>query len=702
MRLKQFKVTNFRSVGDSGWVEVDGVTALIGVNESGKTNLLLPLWKLNPAREGEIQPTSDYPKKMFGEIRDDPGKFCFIATDFETGEYCAEIAEVAGIGEESAEVVRVCRYFDGEYTVEFPGIRTAFDGPSGGSAADADRTEGRRRDDACAQTGRGLQGTIAGRGRLALGDSVVQDANSEQLARLAEALDSIVPAEPAKTSSLVPRVQQTIEELQRMQGNITAAEPGEDDEVVTAVVTRLPKFVYYSNYGNLDSEIYLPHVVENLKRKDLGAKEAAKARTLRVLFKFVRLKAEEILELGRDFEESQHGREPTPGEIAEIAEKKRERSILLQSAETSLTKQFRDWWKQGDYRFELQADGNHFRIWVSDDRRPEKIELESRSTGLQWFLSFYLVFLVESLGEHKDAVLLLDEPGLSLHPLAQRDLSSFFDNLSKTNRIIYTAHSPFLVDADRIDRARKVYVAADGTTKATSNLRHTEADGEQPGAAYAVYSALGLNVAESLLIGCQPVIVEGASDQHYLTAIKSLLIAGGKIAPQRELVFPPAGGAKTTKIVASILTGRDEALPVVLLDGDEPGRRMAKDLAGGLYVNEKRKILSTDDFAGFAESEVEDLLPVELLAEVLDRWQRRSEVLFSEVVKNDEPVVPQIQEWAESQKLDLPDFWKVELAKRAKQRALDVGLSQFDEKAIEKWRRLFGTLIEAREDGTAA
>ena len=129
---------------------------------------------------------------------------------------------------------------------------------------------------------------------------------------------------------------------------------------------------------------------------------------------------------------------------------------------------------------------------------------------------------------------------------------------------------------------------------------------------------------------------------------------------------------------------------------------MAKDLAGGLYASEKRKILNTDDFAGFAESEVEDLLPVEFLAKVVDRWQRRSEVLFSEVAKNDEPVVPQIQKWAESQKLDLPEFWKVELAKRAKQRALDVGLSQFDEKAIEKWRRLFGTLIEANVEGTAA
>ena len=219
---------------------------------------------------------------------------------------------------------------------------------------------------------------------------------------------------------------------------------------------------------------------------------------------------------------------------------------------------------------------------------------------------------MESLGEHRDAVLLLDEPGLSLHPLAQRDLSSFFDSLSKTNRIIYTTHSPFLVDSDRLERARKVYVAQDGTTKATSNLRHTEAEGEQRGAAYAVHSALGLTVAESLLIGCQPIIVEGASDQHYMTAIKSLLIAGGSIAPRRELVFPPAGGAKTTRIVASILTGRDEALPVVLLDGDPPGRRMAKELSAGLYALEKDKILNTDDFSGFKQSEIEDLLPVEI------------------------------------------------------------------------------------------
>ena len=53
MILKSFRVTEFRSVKDSGWIDAESITALIGTNESGKTNILLPLWKLNPADEGK-------------------------------------------------------------------------------------------------------------------------------------------------------------------------------------------------------------------------------------------------------------------------------------------------------------------------------------------------------------------------------------------------------------------------------------------------------------------------------------------------------------------------------------------------------------------------------------------------------------------------------------------------------------------------
>ncbi|MBK6991056.1 MAG: hypothetical protein IPH34_04190 [Chitinophagaceae bacterium] len=59
----------------------------------------------------------------------------------------------------------------------------------------------------------------------------------------------------------------------------------------------IPKFVYYSDYGNLDSEIYLPHVIENFERTDLGEKERAKSRSLKVLFEFVKLSPDDILRL---------------------------------------------------------------------------------------------------------------------------------------------------------------------------------------------------------------------------------------------------------------------------------------------------------------------------------------------------------------------------------------------------------------------
>jgi energy-coupling factor transporter ATP-binding protein EcfA2/Fe-S cluster assembly ATPase SufC len=690
VELKRFRVTTFRSVEDSGWIEVERVAALIGVNESGKTNLLLPLWKLNPAREGEIQPTSDYPKKLFGTIRADPGSYCFISAEFETGELASFLAEKTGHSRENLSVVRVSRYYDREYTIDFPDalpirekaaeeVRNLLDAASSEIA--------QQRALKAEETLKPEMLRLLDETKTGVTDSPV-DAGALKV--LQTKLKKLNLAESGKTSLIVPRYTQVLEALSSWVDELTEPDPEEIEGVLQAVINALPKFVYYSNYGNLDSEIYLPHVVENLKRQDLGNKEAAKVRTLRVLFNFVRLSPEEILELGQDFAHP-NNRRPTEEEIHAIGEKKRERSILLQSASTLLTQEFRQWWKQGDYRFRFEADGNHFRIWVADDRRPEEIELESRSTGLQWFLSFYLVFLVESQGAHRNAMLLLDEPGLSLHPLAQRDLSAFFEGLAGTNQLIYTTHSPFLVDADHLERVRKVFVAADGTTRASENLRESASDLGQPGAAYAVHSALNLTIAESLLLGCQPIIVEGPSDQHYLTAIKTLLIREGRFAPRRELVFPPSGGAKTARLIASILTGRDDELPLVLLDDDAVGRKMAQEMRTSLYQEFPDRVLNVAEYARTGGAEVEDLFPTNIIAESIDRMYRVSEQQdeFGQAVKADSPVVPQIEEWARQHDLTLEKGWKVQLAKRVKQQLLSRGVDRIEVGFLETWVKLF-------------
>jgi hypothetical protein len=82
MQVLSFRVQDFRSVHDSGWIDVDRVTALIGTNESGKTNLLLPLWKFNPATDGEIDPIADYPRSKYNVIRNMKVKPTFISVKF--------------------------------------------------------------------------------------------------------------------------------------------------------------------------------------------------------------------------------------------------------------------------------------------------------------------------------------------------------------------------------------------------------------------------------------------------------------------------------------------------------------------------------------------------------------------------------------------------------------------------------------------
>lgn len=688
MELLRYRITNYRSVVDSDWIELGRVTALIGVNESGKTNLLLPLWKLNPAREGEITPNSDYPKANFAAIREAPGQYIFVRAEFDTSSISSELSSVSKVDASELEKVIVSRAFDGSYSLEFPNFHLE-------RTADPKQIETivkRAASEIQSMTALAKEGTIK--------DDVERILNIPDghmpvsfgaIDALLDSIEEIIPGTPSPTSTITPRLNRLREELLQVSQPLRVTDPGRSEDVKRIILSKMPKFVFYSNYGNLDSEIYLPHVVQNQKRNDLGAKEAAKARTLRVLFGFVRLSPEDILELGRDVSGPQ-GQRPSDTEISEVSERKRERTILLNSAGTDLTKKFKDWWRQGNYTFEFQADGDHFRIWVSDSKRPEKIELEDRSSGLQWFLSFYLIFLVESEREHKNSILLLDEPGLSLHPLAQRDLSSFFEGLAKTNQLIYTTHSPFLVDADDLDRVRKVFVAPDGSTKASSDLRRGDSDPRKNGATYAIYSALNMSVAESILFGCQPAIVEGPSDQHYLSTIKQLLIASGRLRPGREIVFPPAHGAPNAKMLASILSAREDVMPAILLDSDEPGNKVARELKNGPYKGQECKVLQTDQWAECSGSEVEDLFPAEFVASAMDRIERRPEVQFADIVDSASPIVPQIEKWASDSGIELASGWKVALAREVKQRALSRGPEFFDQK-LESWVTLFGKFI---------
>ena len=499
------------------------------------------------------------------------------------------------------------------------------------------------------------------------------------------------------TSEIYPQLQNTKRAIEKAFSVLNPANPANNGDVRKLMIAEMPSFVYYSNYGNLDAQIYLPHAIKWLNNEEVaGIDNSAKVRTLRVLFDFVKLNPQEVLELGKDPVSKvidNYGREiikqPTAEEIEKATEQKAARTILLNSASTDLTRKFKEWWKQGNYIFRFQADGEFFKIWVADEKRPEEIELERRSTGLQWFLSFFLIFLVESQEAHKGAILLLDEAGQSLHPLAQKDLIAFFENLAKTNQLIYTTHSPFLVDTSNIDRAKVVYSDDNGLTVVSSDLRAAD-DKLNEKSIYAVHAALGLSVSDILLQGCQPIIVEGPSDQHYFNAIKLYLIRNKKYTPNMELVFMPSGGVRGVAGVVSIVSGKDGELPLVILDADGSGKGAKDKLQSGLYKHNVDAIINVGEFLDFDNGEVEDLLPPKFMIRQISRLFRDVEDEdFEDFLVTGQAIVPQVEAFAAKYNIPLPKGWKVDVARGVKQQLQKAKTGTVPDEYLKKWEALF-------------
>ena len=124
MTLKRFRVTNFRSIIDSGWIDCDDVTSLVGINEAGKSNVILALWKLRPVRDGEIDPLHDMPAKEFSSWRSIPEKIVFISADFELDSVLVDkVVALSKCDRDAASIVNIQRRYDGKYIISFPNYK---------------------------------------------------------------------------------------------------------------------------------------------------------------------------------------------------------------------------------------------------------------------------------------------------------------------------------------------------------------------------------------------------------------------------------------------------------------------------------------------------------------------------------------------------------------------------------------------------
>lgn len=268
-----------------------------------------------------------------------------------------------------------------------------------------------------------------------------------------------------------------------------------------------------------------------------------------------------------------------------------------------MTEKFQGWWGQRRHSFDYVVDNDYFRVWVSDDKNRDRIELNNRSRGLQWFFSFYLIFLVEAQEGHRNAILLLDEPGLSLHPTAQQELIEFFDNLASHNQLLYTTHSPFMVDGDHLERVRIVTEDDQGHTNVSDRIWPKDRE-----ATFPLQAALGYHLAQTLFQGKRNLVVEGLTDLWIIKAMDQFLKQSNRAGLNDDIVITPAGGAKEISHFASLFLANDVDV-VTLFDNDPTGKRYANELAKGLFEGNDNRIVFYSASGVGANAELEDLIP---------------------------------------------------------------------------------------------
>lgn len=114
-------------------------------------------------------------------------------------------------------------------------------------------------------------------------------------------------------------------------------------------------------------------------------------------------------------------------------------------------------------------------------------------------------------------IVLLDEPGLSLHATAQADLLRYMnEKLVPNHQVIYSTHSPFMIDQSDLLSCRTVEDATGPNdevlgTKVSGEVLSTDADTLFP-----LQASLGYDITQSLFVGEHTLLVEGPSDLLYI------------------------------------------------------------------------------------------------------------------------------------------------------------------------------------------
>ena len=311
----------------------------------------------------------------------------------------------------------------------------------------------------------------------------------------------------------------------------------------------LPKFVYFDNYSTMRGKISISDLK---KRTAEGGPFDDADRTFMSLLTLSGVSLEEL--------EEDLGYEDV--------------KVELESASITITDEIFEYWRQNrqlKVEFDLsQADprdpapmneGKILHVRIENARHRVTVSFDERSKGFVWFFSFLSYFSHLEETETSDLVILLDEPGTALHAMAQKDFLRFMDErLAPQCQVIYTTHSPFMVDLEKLNRVRTVQ-DMDGVGTVVSHDA-VENDHET---VFPLQMALGWQMAQTLFLAPHCLMVNSASDLIYLQTLGDLSASNGAGRIDPRWVVVPVGSAENLPTFVSLL-GENYVSVAVMMD----------------------------------------------------------------------------------------------------------------------------------------
>ncbi len=221
--------------------------------------------------------------------------------------------------------------------------------------------------------------------------------------------------------------------------------------------------------------------------------------------------------------------------------------------------------------------------------------LSEMSFGTQNLISFLLLIHGQKyLGNNY--FMLLDEPGLHLHPDWQGDLLEYLKTQSEKNQMIISTHSPFMVDLKDPLNIKVVEMTKEGS-KTTDKLISEESNRN-----FVLQAALGMNASQSFLVSQKNLIVEGIEDFWILNALSNLLLKSGKPGLLSDIFITPACGTGNIFKLCLFMLGQKLNV-VVLIDSDNAGIEAKEKLNNELEEKINSQLLSVISIESIIETD---------------------------------------------------------------------------------------------------